>query len=124
VTYKSILPTPKLLHRFSKQMDFTPMDVSPEPDSNLEKTRPPMAAVRYESLVDLYAAIPQLAELTQARPRPADQALNFLMRLRSSTTPEEAVTFTAFAGSQNWPSGGRTNACGCCLMRCRRWTAR
>jgi hypothetical protein len=78
-------------------MDFCTMDVSAEPDPDLEKTRPPMAAVRYESLVDLYAAIPQLAELTQARPKPEDDALSFLMRLRSSTTPEEAVTFTAFA---------------------------
>jgi hypothetical protein len=78
-------------------MDLTTMDVSPEPDPDHDKTRPPMAAVRYESLVDLYAAIPQLAELTQARPRPDDDALSFLTRLRSSTTPEEAVTFTAFA---------------------------
>lgn len=62
-----------------------------------EKTRPPMGALRYETPVDLYAAIPQVAELTQHRPREGEDALEFLARLRSSTTPEEAVTYTAFA---------------------------
>lgn len=46
---------------------------------------------------DLYAAMPQLAELTQHRPRAGEDALHYLGRLRSSTTPEEAVTYTAFA---------------------------
>ncbi len=62
-----------------------------------EKTRPPMTAARYETLPDLYAAIPQLAELTQQRPREGEMPLTYLLRLRASTTPEEAVTFTAFA---------------------------
>ncbi|WP_236687862.1 DUF6931 family protein [Jannaschia aquimarina] len=46
---------------------------------------------------ELYAAIPEIADLTQHRPRDDEDAMDFLFRLRSSTTPEEAVTFTAFA---------------------------
>ncbi len=69
--------------------DATPLDE--------EKTRPPSTATRYDTLADLYVAIPQLAEVTQQRPRPDEQALDYLMRLRQSTTPEEAITFTSFA---------------------------
>mgnify|MGYP000008782202 CR=1 FL=1 len=62
-----------------------------------EKTRPPVVTTRYDTVPDLYVAIPQLAELTQQRPRGEEEPLEYLWRLRSSTTPEEAVTFTAFA---------------------------
>ena len=62
-----------------------------------ETTRPPQSCLRYESPVELYANIPQIAQLTQQRPRDEEGTLAFLARLRSSTTPEEAVTFTAFA---------------------------
>jgi len=62
-----------------------------------DKTNPPQGALRYEMPEDLFAAMPQLGELTQHRPRIGEEALPFLGRLRSSTTPEEAVTFTAFA---------------------------
>lgn len=61
-----------------------------------EKTRPPIGALRFETPMDIYAALPQLAELTQHRPRDGEDALAYLGRLRSSTTPEEAVTYTAF----------------------------
>lgn len=67
------------------------------PPLDEEKTRPPTVATRFDTLADLYVAIPQLAEVTQQRPRPEEEALDYLMRLRQSTTPEEAVTFTAFA---------------------------
>ncbi len=67
------------------------------PPLDEEKTRPPAVATRYETLADLYVAIPQLAEVTQQRPRPEEDALDYLMRLRQSTTPEEGITFTAFA---------------------------
>ncbi|MEM8849587.1 MAG: hypothetical protein AAGE03_06070 [Pseudomonadota bacterium] len=33
----------------------------------------------------------------QHRPREGEESIDFLQRLRASTTPEEAVTFTAFA---------------------------
>lgn len=66
-------------------------------DDDGEKTRPPAVATRYGTLADLYGAIPQLAEVTQQRPRLDEEALHYLMRLRQSTTPEEAITFTSFA---------------------------
>lgn len=62
-----------------------------------EKTRPPAATLRYETLADLFAAVPQFAELTSDRPRPNETAQDVLFRLRRSNTPEEAITFTAFA---------------------------
>lgn len=62
-----------------------------------DKTRPPTGALRYDTPQDLYAALPQLAELTQHRPREAEDALAYMGRLRASTTPEEAVTYTSFA---------------------------
>lgn len=62
-----------------------------------DRTRPPEPSLRFGTPSDLYAAMPELAELTQARPRPAEGYVDYLTRLSSSTTPEEAVTFTAFA---------------------------
>ncbi|MEP3056383.1 hypothetical protein [Ascidiaceihabitans sp.] len=70
-------------------------DVLNEDDA--DKTRPPQGALRFDTPQDLYAALPQIAELTQQRPRENEDALHYLGRLRSSTTPEEAVTYTAFA---------------------------
>lgn len=62
-----------------------------------DKTTPPRRTVRYDTPAELYAAIPQIQGLTQSRPRAEEDNLQFLVRLRGSTTPEEAVTFTAFA---------------------------
>ena len=63
-----------------------------------EKTRPPVSALRYPTPHELFAAIPQIRALTQHRPRNEDETPEeFVERLRSSSTPEEAVTFTAFA---------------------------
>lgn len=62
-----------------------------------EPTRPPLSAMRFDTPADLYAAIPQIAELTQMRPGVGEDPLAFMLRLRGSQTPEEAVTFTAFA---------------------------
>ncbi|MEP4196410.1 MAG: hypothetical protein ABJL99_12330 [Aliishimia sp.] len=62
-----------------------------------DSTQPPLGALRFEMPQDLYAAIPQLSELTQKRPMADEDALDYLWRLRASTTPEEAVTYTAFA---------------------------
>lgn len=66
-------------------------------EDEVDKTRPPTGALRFDTPQDLYAGLPQLAELTQCRPRDGEDALQYLGRLRSSTTPEEAVTYTAFA---------------------------
>lgn len=68
-----------------------------EVDDAAEKTQPPVSALRYESPAELYTAIPQIKRLIQHRPREDEDAMAFLSRLRSSTTPEEAVTYTAFA---------------------------
>lgn len=62
-----------------------------------EKTRPPVSALRFATPFELYAELPQIRDLTQHRPRETEEGLAYLARLRSSTTPEEAVTFTAFA---------------------------
>lgn len=64
-----------------------------EPD----KTQPPGSVLRYDSPAELYRALPYVGQLTQHRPREDEDGLSFLLRLRGSTTPEEAVTFTAFA---------------------------
>lgn len=66
---------------------------SAEPD----KTQPPVAALRYDTPASLYAHMPHVAQLTLHRPHETESALDYLYRLRASTTPEEAVTFTAFA---------------------------
>lgn len=65
--------------------------------ADTEKTRPPMGLLRYDSPQSLFINLPQIAELTQQRPRPTEDSLTFLTRLRDSPTPEDAVTFTAFA---------------------------
>lgn len=62
-----------------------------------EKTRPPVAVLRYQTLAELYEAIPQVKDMTHVRPRPPEEAQDFLFRLRRSDTPEEGVTLTAFA---------------------------
>lgn len=72
-------------------------EASPINRSDAEKTRPPMGVLRFDSLHSLFINLPQIAELTQQRPRPAEDPLAFLTRLRTSSTPEDAVTYTAFA---------------------------
>ncbi|MFQ6549974.1 DUF6931 family protein [Aestuariibius sp. 2305UL40-4] len=67
------------------------------PSQDDEQTRPPAENLRFDTPQDLYAAMPQVAELTQRRPQEGEDMITYLYRLRSSTTPEEAVTFTAFA---------------------------
>ena len=62
-----------------------------------ETTLPPAKVLRFETLADLYAGVPQLAEQMRERPGMAEEPESFLYRLRHSHTPEEAITFTAFA---------------------------
>lgn len=62
-----------------------------------DKTQPPMSALRYETPFELYAAMPQLKQMTQHRPREEEEAVAYLERLAGSTTPEESVTYSAFA---------------------------
>ena len=62
-----------------------------------EKTQPPVSALRCGTPSELYQNMPQLGRLIQNRPQDGEDGLSFLMRLRASTTPEDAVTFAAFA---------------------------
>ena len=75
------------------------MELTPGSDKTVDsdKTMPPQSHVRFDTPLDLYAAIPQIAEMTQSRPREGEDAVTYLLRLRASTTPEEGVTFAAFA---------------------------
>ena len=70
---------------------------APAANGEDDRTRPPAETLRFDTPLDLYAAMPQVAELTQQRPRDGEDVIGYLHRLRASTTPEEAVTFTAFA---------------------------
>ncbi len=74
---------------------MVPEDFESEPER--DKTKPPITRLRYETPSELYRAIPQVGQLTQHRPREEESVLDYLYRLRASTTPEEAITFTAFA---------------------------
>lgn len=64
---------------------------------DIDATQPPVSVLRYDSPTELYLAMPQIRELTQLRPTDEESHLTFLDRLSSSSTPEEIVTFTAFA---------------------------
>lgn len=66
-------------------------------DEDTEKTQPPMSALRYDTPSELYAALPHVRQMTQHRPRDDEDNMAYLHRLAQSNTPEEAVTFAAFA---------------------------
>ncbi|TKW68883.1 MAG: hypothetical protein DI616_01830 [Paracoccus denitrificans] len=53
--------------------------------------------MRSDNPADLFDQQARLGELVKHRPRLDENGLQFLTRLRGSTTPEEAVTFTAFS---------------------------
>ena len=66
-------------------------------DLNSEKTLPPARAIRFDRLTDLFGQVPQCGELLHRSPDDEDGYRSFLELLRASQTPEDAVTFTAFA---------------------------
>ena len=70
-----------------------------------ETTRPPRRMLRDAEPSELFITIPQLGDLVKLRPRPDENGLGFLARLRASTTPEEAVTYTAFAALPSAAAG-------------------
>lgn len=80
-------------------MDPIGFQRSTDADADADKTQPSVSSVRYESPQELYAAMTMLSRLTAHRPHEAESALDFLYRLRGSTTPEEAVTFISFAAT-------------------------
>lgn len=76
------------------------MDIEPT-----DKTCPPRRSLRYDTPSELYTCLPEVQLLTTLRPRQDEDNLQYLYRLRSSTTPEEAVTFAAFAAQPSVASG-------------------
>ena len=71
-------------------MDFD----STTDDQTTRRLRP---SLRPGSPQQHFAEMPRLGDLVKLRPQPEDVPLRYLHRLRSSTTPEEAVTYAAFA---------------------------
>lgn len=67
-----------------------------------EKTQPPQRKLRVDDPAELFLLDRDyLPGLVKLRPLPGEEGLAFLRRLRGSTTPEEAVTFIAFASLPN-----------------------
>ncbi|MEL6915894.1 MAG: hypothetical protein AAFP13_15475 [Pseudomonadota bacterium] len=62
-----------------------------------DQTIPPIRTLRFDRPADLYAGLPEVAGFTKHRPEAEEDAFAFFERLRASTTPEDAVTYTAFA---------------------------
>ena len=62
-----------------------------------DRTVPPSSNLRTVMAADLYAMMPELKEDIQLQPRPDETVSFMLARLRSSTTPEAAVTMVAYA---------------------------
>ena len=66
-------------------------------DLNSEQTLPPARAIRFDRVSDLYAEMPEIAKFIETPVEKDEGYRGVLERLRASSTPEEAVTFTAFA---------------------------
>ena len=62
-----------------------------------DRTVPPSSNLRTVLAADLYAMMSELKEDIQLQPREGETVSFLLARLRSSTTPEEAVTMVAYA---------------------------
>lgn len=70
---------------------------TPGDDTEQDRTIPPLRALRFDRPVDLYKRIPEVGGFTKHRPTEDEDPLGFFERLRGSTTPEDALTYTAFA---------------------------
>ena len=68
-----------------------------EEDPDFDQTIPPQSTLRYDRPFDLYRGIPEIADFTRNRPKEEEDSLDYLERLRFSTTPEDGITFAAFA---------------------------
>lgn len=66
-------------------------------DLNSEQTLPPTRAIRFDRVTELYAEMPEIERFFETLPFKDEGYRGFLERLRASETPEDAVTFTAFA---------------------------
>ena len=66
-------------------------------DADDGATRPPSTALRKSTPAELFAEIPEIRSMMTHRPREGESLRAFMVRLRDGATPEEVVTFTAFA---------------------------
>lgn len=73
-----------------------PVDL-PSDDAAKTETQAPSATLRYATPSELYGHFPEVKTLTLHRPREGETVQAYMYRLRGSTTPEETITFTAFA---------------------------
>jgi len=60
-------------------------------------TIPPVNASRFDNPTELFRQIPQVSEFMKHRPQPDEGNFEFLQRQKTSTTPEDAIVFAAFA---------------------------
>jgi len=70
-----------------------------KPNTEQDKTVPSSEALRFDSPSELYRRIPEIAGFTKHRPEEGEEPGSFLERLRASTTPEDAVTYSTFAAT-------------------------
>ncbi|MEL6689806.1 MAG: hypothetical protein AAFP28_05755 [Pseudomonadota bacterium] len=73
------------------------MDASEDDGMDDGQTIPPQTSLRFERPTDLYKLLPEVGDFTKHRPEEEEDAYGYLERLRASTTPEDAITYTAFA---------------------------
>ena len=66
-------------------------------DPNADLTVPPVSTLRCTTPSELYATVPQIANFTKHSPAEDEDNYDYFERLKYSTTPEDAVTFAAFA---------------------------
>ena len=66
-------------------------------DTTPPRTTEPCPGLRLQGAAELFQAMPPLGGLVMGRPTPGQHCLDFLHQLASGQTPEEALTFMAFA---------------------------
>lgn len=71
--------------------------MSTRSDTHAPQTTEPAQGLRAQLAEDLFRALPALPTLVMERPVDGQHCLDFLRVLRLGKTPEEAVTFMAFA---------------------------
>lgn len=74
-----------------------PPDEAGGSEADPDATRPPQSMLRAPTPQALFLAVPQIAQVVRRTPAPEEETLDYLVRLRGSSTPEEAVSFAAFA---------------------------
>ena len=71
--------------------------MSQQTDTHAPTTTEPANGLRVQVTSELFAAIPSMADHIAKPPEPGVHCLDYLRRLRLGATPEEAVTFMAYA---------------------------